>query len=124
MRAVTFFIPFLLVGCGIFGPSAVGSWEGTCTIDSNGYELDVDFEFELDEDKGGLLSGEGLYTHIGYEFEGDVEGERDGLDMKVEIDGETDSKSLKLQLDGELDGDDFTGDCDLGEQDGEFEASR
>lgn len=122
MRAITLTPLLLLAGC--FGPNAVGSWEGTCEIDSSGYSIEIDVEFEIEEDKGGDLAGEGEFSYYGYTFEGDVEGDRDGAEAKVEIDGEYSGYSYKLELDGEIEGNEWTGDCETQGADGEFELER
>ena len=122
MRAIVL-TPFLLLA-GCFGPTAVGSWEGTCEVSGSGYTVEIEVEFDIEEDKGGELAGEGEFSYYGYKFEGDVEGSRDGIDVEVEIDGEGSGYSAKMDIEAELEGDELSGDCSFSSVDGDFEAER
>jgi hypothetical protein len=122
MRIFTLLLPaVMLSGCGIF-TNLVGSWDGTCEFSA--YDMDV--EIDIEEDKGGELTGEAevsfLYYGYQFELEGEVEGKRDGSDVEIDLDfGENGS----MEIVGELtDSDTIEGECTSGGVDADIELER
>ena len=44
--------------CGCFGPNLVGDWEGSCEFSMSGYTQVLGLEIDIDEVKGGDISGD------------------------------------------------------------------
>lgn len=109
-------VPFCLVllGCGGGGGRYGGTWEGTCALEGESWELEM-----VLEKTGGDPSGEVfvIIDALGYEryYSGLIEGVQDGDELGLDAtvtpteDPEDEGRSLSLEL--VLDGDELSGDC-------------
>ena len=112
-----------LAACG--GDTNVeGDWEGECRMDSEDFQYDLEFELRVDDDKGGVIEGEGAYLYQGYVFDGVLDGSRDGTDVELTLEGEYGGYTVKLELDGVLERDDVEGTCRFGAGRGLFKMDR
>ena len=77
---------FSLAACNSI--NTVGEWEGECELTTEGYAYDLEFEFDIEDEKGGRISGEGAYLYQGYIFDGELSGSRNGTDVEITLEGE------------------------------------
>ena len=102
-------------GCG--GGSAVGHWEGTCQIDSQGMTYDFDLDFDIDTDEKGEVAGVALFDITGANadfVESNIEGTHKGKDVAFSVDVVQDLVPVSFKVEAELKGDTLDGDCILG----------
>lgn len=120
--SLSMLLGFSLAACNSI--DTVGEWEGECELTTEGYAYDLEFEFDIEDEKGGRISGEGAYLYQGYIFDGELSGSRNGTDVEITLEGEYGGYTVKLELEGELDDDDIEGTCRFGGGRGMFEMER
>lgn len=127
---VRFLVIGAVLGIGCGGSNVEGRWDGECEVSNGGQAIVWDVELDIDDDKGGELSGDGELSNGGYSYQGDLEGSRNKTDVNMTWEIESGGNLYEIELDGTVDKEDMTGDCEIRGKgvnylvQGEFDISR
>lgn len=95
------------------GPSIVGDWEGECVIVTDNLRANYEVKLDIQDDSGGVLSGELMISAQGYFLDGDIEGTFDGSTVEIDFETTQDNQTYEMEIEATVEDNTLEGECTL-----------